>query len=196
MEPLILSTPRLVLRPFEASDVDAVFAACQDPDIPRWTNVPSPYLREHAQNFVTEMAPNGWRDNTSYSLAVVTKDDGVLVGAMGLVRLELAGPERQAEIGYWTVKEHRGRGYTVEAARRMIDWAFGELGVERVEWYAEVGNEGSWAVARSLGFQREGTLRARIPHAGTRRDSWIGSLLPSDLGLPTPTPYLPGPQPS
>ncbi|MEU3960447.1 GNAT family protein [Streptomyces buecherae] len=196
MEPLILSTPRLVLRPFEASDVDAVFAACQDPDIPRWTNVPSPYLREHAQNFVTEMAPNGWRDNTSYSLAVVTKDDGVLVGAMGLVRLELAGPERQAEIGYWTVKEHRGRGYTVEAARRMIDWAFGELGVERMEWYAEVGNEGSWAVARSLGFQREGTLRARIPHAGTRRDSWIGSLLPSDLDLPSPTPYLPAPQPS
>ncbi|MFI2030751.1 GNAT family N-acetyltransferase [Streptomyces buecherae] len=196
MEPLILNTPRLILRPFEASDVDAVFAACQDPDIPRWTNVPSPYLREHAQNFVTEMVPNGWRDNTSYSLAVVTKDDGVLVGAMGLVRLELAGPERQAEIGYWTVKEHRGRGYTVEAARRMIDWAFGELGVERMEWYAEVGNEGSWAVARSLGFQREGTLRARIPHAGTRRDSWIGSLLPSDLGLPTPTPYLPGPQPS
>ncbi len=42
MEPLILTTPRLVLRPFEASDVDAVFAACQDPDIPRWTNVPSP----------------------------------------------------------------------------------------------------------------------------------------------------------
>ncbi len=46
------------------------------------------------------MVPNGWRDNTSYSLAVVTKDDGVLVDAMGLVRLELAGPERQAEIGY------------------------------------------------------------------------------------------------
>ncbi len=65
-----------------------------------------------------------------------------------------------------------------------------------MEWYAEVGNEGSWAVARSLGFQREGTLRARIPHAGTRRDSWIGSLLPGDLGLPSPTPYLPGPQPS
>ncbi|MFE6778869.1 GNAT family N-acetyltransferase [Streptomyces sp. NPDC057702] len=193
MEPVILNTPRLVLRPFESSDADAVHAACQEPDIPRWTNVPSPYTHEHARSFVSQVVPDGWRSDTSYNLAVVSRDEGTLVGAIGL-RVALAGPERQAELGYWTVKEHRGRGYTVEAARAMVDWAFGELGVERLEWYAEVGNEPSWAVARSLGFQREGTLRARIPHAGTRRDAWVAALLPTDLGVPTPTPYLPGPQ--
>ncbi|MBB5935295.1 GNAT family N-acetyltransferase [Streptomyces zagrosensis] len=196
MEPVILSTPRLVLRPFEPSDTDAVFAACQDPDVPRWTNVPAPYTRDHAQNFVNQLCPDGWRDNTSYSFAVVTKGNGVLVGAMGLVRLELGAPERQAELGYWTVKERRGRGYTAEAARHLADWAFRDLGVERLEWYAEVGNDGSWAVARSVGFQLEGTLRARIPYEGTRRDALIAALLPTDLGHPTPTPYLPGPQTS
>ncbi|MFH8370380.1 GNAT family N-acetyltransferase [Streptomyces sp. NPDC018031] len=194
MEPVTLTTDRLVLRPFQPSDAPAVHAACQDPEIPRWTRVPSPYTPEHAADFVGRLSPEGWRDGTGYDLAVTTRDGGLLVGAVGLVRLTgLDTDERQAELGYWTVKEHRGRGYTAEAARALAVWAFTELGVERLEWLAETGNVGSRAVALKVGFRMEGTLRARIPHAGTRRDSWIGSLLPSDLGLPSVTPYLPAP---
>jgi RimJ/RimL family protein N-acetyltransferase len=58
---------------------------------------------------------------------------------VGLVRLaHLRAPERQAELFYWTVKEERRRGFTVEAARALIGWAFDVLGVERLEWYTEV----------------------------------------------------------
>ncbi|MFI5526450.1 GNAT family N-acetyltransferase [Streptomyces platensis] len=215
MEPVTLTTERLVLRPFEPSDAPAVHAACQEPDIPRWTSVPSPYGVADAEQFVGTAVPEGWRDDTSYGFAVVTRAEGALVGAMGLVRLDrLHTPERQAELGYWTAKEQRGRGYTVEAARAVLRWAFDELGVERMEWLAEAGNESSRAVARKLGFRMEGTLRAKLVHEGTRRDVWIGSLLPSDLvdladladlaGEPGPsgsrgpaardtTPYLPYP---
>ncbi|WP_078872445.1 GNAT family N-acetyltransferase [Streptomyces sp. NRRL S-337] len=182
MKPVTLTTERLVLRPFEPSDAPAVYAACQDPDIPRWTAVPSPYGLRDAEQFVGTAVPEGWRDDTAYTFAVVSRADGSLIGSMGLVRLtQLRAPERQAELGYWTAKEHRGRGYTVEAARAVLRWAFGELGVERMEWLAEAGNEGSRAVARKLGFHMEGTLRAKLVHEGTRRDVWIGSLLPYDL---------------
>ncbi|MFI0908606.1 GNAT family N-acetyltransferase [Streptomyces sioyaensis] len=207
MKPVTLATERLVLRPFDASDAPAVYAACQEPDIPRWTTVPSPYRREHAEQFAGTVVPEGWRHDTAYHFAVVTRAEGALVGAMGLVRLDrLRTPERQAELGYWTAKEQRGRGYTVEAARAVLRWAFCDLGVERMEWLAEAGNEGSRAVARRLGFRMEGTLRAKLPREGTRRDVWIGSLLPSDLpgehgpsgatagiGVPDTTPYLPYP---
>ncbi|GGU89043.1 acetyltransferase [Streptomyces albospinus] len=201
MKPVSLRTERLLLRPFEPSDAAAVHTACQDPEIPRWTSVSAPYSRADAERFVGTVAPEGWRDDTTYTFAVVTRADGSLVGSMGLVRLaQLRTPERQAELGYWTAKEHRGRGYTAEAARAVLRWAFRDLGVERMEWLAEAGNEGSWAVARKVGFQREGTLRAKLVGGGTRRDLWIGSLLPSDLPAPsgaegTPaadrTPYLP-----
>ncbi|MFF4607993.1 GNAT family N-acetyltransferase [Streptomyces sp. NPDC001339] len=202
MEPVILTTGRLVLRAFEPSDAPAVLAACQDPDIPRWTHVPSPYTVQDAERFVGTIVPEGWRDDTAYHFAVVSRADGSLVGAMGLVRLaRLRGPEREAELGYWTAREQRGRGYTVEAARAVLRWAFRDLGVERMEWLAEAGNDGSWAVARKLGFRREGTQRAKLVHEGTRRDVWTGSLLPSDLagdphlaGAPSAadrTPYLP-----
>jgi RimJ/RimL family protein N-acetyltransferase len=192
MEPTTLITEQLILRPFEPADAEAVYAACQDPEIPRWTSVPSPYTREHATGFVAQTCPDGWRDDRLYNFAVTAKDDGRLVGSMGLVRLELLrAPQRQAELGYWTVKEARGRGYTAQAASAVVRWAFEELGVERLEWLAEAGNNGSRAVALKAGFRMEGTLRAKLVHEGTRRDLWAGSLLPSDLGLPSGKVYLP-----
>ncbi|MEU7044505.1 GNAT family N-acetyltransferase [Streptomyces varsoviensis] len=195
MEPVTLTTDRLVLRPLRLDDAAAVHAACQEPDIPRWTSVPSPYAREDAEEFIGRASPAGWQDDSTYTLGVFTADEGALVGTMALVRLaQLPAPGHQAEIGYWTAKEQRGRGYTVEAAREMIRWAFEDLGVERLEWHAEAGNEGSRAVALKAGFQMEGTFRSKLVREGTRRDIWIGSLLPSDLGRPTKTPYLPYPE--
>lgn len=191
MEPTILSTRRLLLRPFLPEDAEAVYAACQDPEIPRWTHVPCPYTREHARTFVTG-ALDGWLKDTAYNFALVTRDKGRFVGAMGLLRVQqLGAPERQAEIGYWTARERRGRGYTAEAGRVVARWAFEELGAERLEWLADAGNVASRAVALKIGFTMEGTLRSRIEHNGTRRDAWIGSLLPHDLGVPSATPYLP-----
>jgi RimJ/RimL family protein N-acetyltransferase len=192
METTTLTTDRLFLRPFEERDTEALHAACQDPEIARWIPVPVPYRRKDAEEFVLGTNPGGWREDTMYNFAVFTKSSGDLVGSMGLVRLaHLRGPERQAELGYWTTKEQRGKGYTLEAGRAVTDWAFRTLGAERLEWVAEVGNAGSRAVAERLGFVMEGIQRARIVHRGTRRDAWVAALLPGDRGLTMETPYLP-----
>ncbi|WP_314175597.1 GNAT family N-acetyltransferase [Streptomyces winkii] len=191
MEPTTLTTERLLLRPFDERDVEAVQAACQDPEIVRWIPVPDPYGRKDAEEFVFGVSPAGWREDTMYNFGVFTKT-GTLVGSMGLVRLaQLRTPERQAELGFWTVKEQRGKGYTVEAGRAVIDWAFSGLKAERLEWVAEAGNVASRAVAVRLGFVMEGTQRARIVQRGTRRDAWVATLLPLDLGQGMETPYLP-----
>lgn len=193
IEPVTLTTERLLLRALEPADTDAVHAACQDPEIPRWTTVPAPYTHDHAVEFVQRTAPAAWRDDAGYDFGVFTREGGeTLVGMVGLVRLaQLGAPQRQAELGYWTVREHRGKGYTAEAGLALCRWAFERLGVERVEWCAEAGNEGSRAVARRIGFVMEGTARARLVQRGTRRDAWTASLLPSDLGLESATAYLP-----
>ena len=137
MEPTTLTTERLLLRPLDERDVEAVREACQDPEIVRWIPVPDPYRRKDAEDFVFGASRAGWREDTMYNFGVFTKSGG-LVGSMGLVRLaQLYTPERQAELGFWTVKEHRGKGYTVEAGRAVIDWAFSALKAERLEWVAQ-----------------------------------------------------------
>ncbi|MFI8963669.1 GNAT family N-acetyltransferase [Streptomyces sp. NPDC053493] len=187
MEPITLTTGRLRLRPFTPDDVDAVHAACQDPDIQRWTTVPSPYGRADAELFVTRLVPEGWRQDGEYAFAVEPLEGGPLVAAAGL---HARGPGVR-EVGFWLVKEQRGHGYMTEAVGALAHWAFTGLGVHRLLWRAEVGNGPSRAVAERAGFTIEGVERAGLVNKGTARDSWLGSLLPSDLGLPSALPYLP-----
>lgn len=187
MEPVTLPTDRLLLRPVDPDDTEAVFTAAQDPGIQRWIpSFPSPYLWEHAEGFIGRTAPDGWANDSMYTFGVFLPA-GELVGMLGIT---MRGPG-VGEIGFWAVKEHRGRGYITESVLAASRWAFTALSVDRLEWRAEVGNGPSRAVAERVGFTVEGTLRSGVDTKGVRRDCWMGSLLPSDLGLPSTAPYLP-----
>ncbi|MFC5170143.1 GNAT family N-acetyltransferase [Streptomyces mutomycini] len=190
MEPIGLSTERLLMRTFAPEDTDAVYTACQDPEIQRWTAVPSPYTRADAELFTRKLCPAGWQDDTMYNFAVQLRDGGPLVGALGVSRCTLPGTY---EVGFWTAREHRGAGYTTEAALAAARWAFTDLAADRIEWRAEIGNSPSRAVALRAGFRMEGEQRSGLVNKGTRRDTWVGALLPADLGLPGALPYLPAP---
>ncbi|MEU9290462.1 GNAT family N-acetyltransferase [Streptomyces sp. NPDC048275] len=188
MDPVTLTTDRLLLRTVGSHDTDAVYDAVQDPDIQRWTTIPSPYLREHASGFTGQMVPDGWADGSVFTFGVFVPS-GELVGMLAITMHSLG----VGEVGFWVAKEHRGNGYITEATLTASRWAFTKLGIDRLEWRAEVGNKGSRAVAERVGFTLEGTLRSAINNKGVRRDCWVGSLLPSDLGLPSTAPYLPPP---
>ncbi|MET8948033.1 GNAT family N-acetyltransferase [Streptomyces sp. NPDC004542] len=189
MEPVTLTTGRLVLRTVGPHDTDAVYAAAQDPDTQRWiSQFPSPYLREHAESFTGQAAPDGWAHDSMYTFGLFLPD-GPLAGMLGITMRALG----VGEIGFWAAREHRGHGYVTEAALAAARWAFTTLAVDRLEWRAEVGNRPSRAVAERVGFTIEGTLRSAVNNKGVRRDCWVGSLLPSDLGLPSTAPYLPAP---
>ncbi|MFE0640359.1 GNAT family N-acetyltransferase [Streptomyces sp. NPDC058877] len=187
MEPITLSTDRLRLRTFVPEDVDRVYEICQDPTIQRWTVVPSPYRHEDAAFFLQRLVPDGWRDDTEYTFAVEPLEGGPLFAATGLHARDTG----VWEIGFWMAPEQRGHGYMTEAVRALAHWAFTGLGCVRLVWRAEVGNTASRAVAERLGFALEGVQRAGLPNKGILRDGWVGSLLPSDFGLPSPLPYLP-----
>ncbi|MEU9339475.1 GNAT family N-acetyltransferase [Streptomyces sp. NPDC048290] len=189
MEPVTLSTDRLRLRAVTPDDTAAVYAACQDPEIQRWTTIPSPYLPEHAESFTTQTSPEGWTAGSMFTFGAFLPE-GDLIGMLGITMRSLG----VGEIGYWAAKDHRGRGYTTEAALTTVRWAFVHARIDRVEWRAEVGNHASRAVAEKTGFTIEGVLRSGMNNNGVRRDCWIGSLLPSDLGLPSTAPYLPAPR--
>lgn len=172
MDSVTLRTDRLLLRPFTLADAEAVYEACQDPDILFYTPVPNPYTRADAEAFVGK-ATNGWKTDTDYILGAFRTDNGALVGAFDL---EKRYPGVY-ELGYWAAKAQRGQGYSTEAARALCDWGWATLDVHRMEWWAMVGNIPSRALAERLGFTLEGTLRHRVIVAGAPRDWWVGGLL-------------------
>lgn len=185
MEPVELRTPRLILRAPIAADVDAIAAACQDPEIPRWTPLPSPYRRTDAEHYVRVVA-DGW---ASCSEAVwVAHADGVLVASIGLHRITAHATGGDAELGYWVAAPARGQGYLIEAARAVIDWGFADRDLVRIGWRATVGNVRSARSARALGFRYEGLQRQALVSPRGRDDGWFAGLLRDDDRTPVPWP--------
>lgn len=185
MEPVTLRTDRLVLRPPTADDVDAIFEACQDPEITRWTTVPSPYTREHAEGFVALVAQ--WWAEDSQAIWGIFHDD-VLVGVVGLHHITSHDAGGSTELGYWATAASRGRGFMVEACRAVIEWSFADLGLARIDWRAVAGNIPSARTARTLGFRYEGLIRQGLASQRGRDDGWTAGLLASDDRSPVEWP--------
>lgn len=165
---MTLEDGEILLRPFTEEDVPAIAAACQDPEIPRWTRVPSPYSEDDARMFV--------RHADHQAFAIVDREGGELLGSIGLV--DLAGSV--GEIGYWIKREARGNGVATRALVLLSRWAASEGGLARVQLTTEPANVASQRVAEKAGFSREGVLRSWIEIKGRRRDAVMYSLLPDD----------------
>jgi len=167
----------IVLRLPSEGDIDAIIAACQDPDIPRFTRVPSPYTREDAATFVAGTEAD-WRAGTSRSFVICDRQTGALLGAVGLHARER--PEL-SEIGYWIAAEARRRGVATRAVRLVSTWAIGDLGYVRLELMTHVDNVASQRVAERAGFTREGIRRSYTTIGCGLADVVMFSLSPGDL---------------
>ena len=149
----VLTDGTLTLRPWRVDDADAVYRACQDPDIQRWTQVPVPYTRADAEGFVTEFAPAAWRGGTGVVFAVVDGSDSLLA-SIGVVDLDR--PNRSCEIGYWVAPDARRRGVASGATALLSAWVGEAFDVDRVELYTAPENVASQGVAARAGFRRDG----------------------------------------
>ncbi len=90
-----------------------------------------------------------------------------------------------AEAGAFLASPARGRGIVTRAVAAMLDWAFDERGLHRVEWRCAPGNLASRRVAERLGLTHEGTLREVFRVGEERQDLEVWAVLARDWhGLP------------
>ena len=146
----------------------------------QWLPLPRPYTHEDARAW-TRRCETMRRAGDGVQCAVALSGSDVLVGCVGLKRTDWRA--RVTEIGYWSVPEHRGRGYITEAVRALARWAL-ESEMQRVELLAAPGNLASNRVAVRAGFTYEGLMRnAGFVHGG-RVDLGLYSLIPADVSQP------------
>jgi len=145
----------LTLRLPAGRDVPRLVEACQDPEIPRWTMVPSPYSEADGRGWVAEAARLA-AAGEEWPFLLVGADDGLL-GSVGLVGLDL---ERgSVEIGYWIAPWARGRGLAARGAVLVRDAAVARLGARRAELLIHRDNAASVAVALRAGFVSTGQVK-------------------------------------
>jgi RimJ/RimL family protein N-acetyltransferase len=112
-------------------------------------------------------------DRPDYMLAVTLRGDDHVIGFARVA----PGVHRNGKLGFAISADHWSHGYATEAARLMLDLAFGELGLHRVTAAIGPENEASIAVVKRLGFSYEGQLRDHVFTNGAWRDSRLYSLL-------------------
>lgn len=172
--------PGLRLRRPKRSDTDALIAACQDPEISRWTRTPSPYGAVEADSFFA-LAQQRCDDGDEARTFVLADADDVLLGCVGFPRVQPA--EARAELGYWLAPNARGHGHLTAAIRPLLREAL-LLGYERIEAEVLVGNDASCRVLERVGFTHEGVLRSLaadgIGMGSARIDVHIYSVIRAD----------------
>lgn len=173
MEPMTLKTDRLLLRPFELTDVDDVYAYARGSEWGRYLPVPRPYEYRHAVEFVTRSVRTCWITNPVFAICL----NGSVVGG---INIRVDACNATAEMGYSIAREHWGKGLVAEAAEAVMGWAFRTFDLAKVSATADITNTGSWRVMEKLGMTREGVLKSERPSdadPGARQDVVIYSVL-------------------
>ena len=154
-----LTTGRLKLRPFSLDDAPAVRKLAGSPAIADTTlNIPHPYGEGMAEAWIATH-PEKYEKGEGATFAIVRRADGALLGAIGIHPREA---HSRAEIGYWIGEPYWGQGIATEAARAVVDYGFGTLGLNRIYAFHFGRNPASGRVMQKLGMRHEGVLRRHI----------------------------------
>lgn len=179
--PALLQSPRILIRPHEAHDVDPLFAAVREsiaeisPWLP-WCH--AGFSREELAAFI-EISRKGWVEGSQCQFAIF---DAATSQALGGISLNhIARPNRLANMGYWVRTSATRHGIASEAVQLVAAYGFRELGLTRIEIAAIPQNVASCRVAERAGAKFEAVARNRLVMHGRAYDAALYSLVPGDI---------------
>ncbi len=172
VEKLPLNGPRLSLTAYSKDDLAALLPFFQDLSTLRY------YLPTTVRPFNLEQLDlllSDWNDGQS-NFVFAIRHEGEICGLVNLDGLDF--PNSHAEIGIAiTNKLQRGQGFASEALQLLLDFAFGELNLQRIWCRIISGNDPSVRLFTRTGFVQEGVLRQHVRRSGAFRDMLVFGLL-------------------
>jgi RimJ/RimL family protein N-acetyltransferase len=167
--------PRVFLRDFVPEDVAAVAVYSVDEQVGRYQDWQL-LTPEAAQAFV-DRAIDAARQTprTSFDFAVIERTSQMLIGDASIC-ID-SDRDKRAEIGFSLRRDRWGDGLATEAARLLLAFGFGPLGLHRIAATAHPDNTASLRVLEKVGMTYEGRLRDHLLTRGEWRDSLMWSIL-------------------
>lgn len=174
-----LEDDRVLLRPLVETDFEYLLPfALNEPGT--WNYSLTSAAGEDGMRAYIKAAVNGRATGKEYSFIIFDKANGEYAGSTRFYDIQPA--YQTLQLGYtWYGEKFRGTGLNKHCKFLLLQFAFDQLGIERVEFRADGRNERSIAAMKSIGCIVEGVLRSHTPLAnGTRRDSIVLSILKSE----------------
>jgi RimJ/RimL family protein N-acetyltransferase len=168
-----------VLRPERPDDAPAMAGAfADDPRLAVDWGIEDVPDEEVARAWTTEHAEL-WDEGHGRHFAVADPAYDSLIGGVNFHRIEPM--HHRAEVGFWLAPGARGRGIGSAAVAAACRWAFERWDLARIEMTTLPDNAASLALARKIGFQREGLLRSRNFERGAQVDIVMLGVLAGEL---------------
>jgi len=165
----------VILRWLTADDLDALHDTFSDPEVARYLAVPRHASRADTERYLASIH-EGFRTSSLYQWGI--EHAGRIVGTCTLGGLDWEN--RRAEIGFVLARSAWGQGLMPDALTALIDHAFDDLKLHRIEADVDPRNGASLRLLERLGFRQEGYLRERYLKDGEIQDSVFFGLLRSD----------------
>jgi RimJ/RimL family protein N-acetyltransferase len=175
----ILEDDRVLLRPLVETDFEYLLPfALNEPDT--WNYSLTSAAGEDGMRAYIKAAVNCRVTGKEYPFIIFDKVNCECAGSTRFYDIQPA--YQTLQLGYtWYGEKFRGTGLNKHCKFLLLQFAFDQLGIERVEFRADARNERSIAAMKSIGCTVEGVLRNHTPLAnGTRRDSIVLSILKSE----------------
>ncbi len=169
-----LTTAHLTLRKMKPSDARDMYEYARLESVTEYLLWYPHKCVEQTMDYL-QYVQASYRAGDFYDWAVVDSETKKMIGTCGFTRLDFT--HNLAEIGYVLNPGYWGRGIATEAVRRVMDFAFMELNVHRVEAKYIIGNDASRRVMEKCGMTFEGVQRASMYIKGQYRDIGICSIL-------------------
>ena len=177
--PFPIVTERLLLRPFEDEDLDAMVAIYGREDVNRYLDW-GPRSRDDVREWLgrikkmTALTPRG----EALRLAATIKGGDALIGDFSVWRT--SRDHLQGELGFVVHPDHQGNGYGLEAARAVLGLGFERLGLHRIAAQCDARNAPSAALMERLGMRREAHLLQNMLVKGEWVDTLVYAMLASE----------------
>jgi RimJ/RimL family protein N-acetyltransferase len=169
-----LETDRLILREFQESDFEDVYEYASNPEVARFT-IRGVINEQETREFLKRQIHHQSEDpRRIFDFALVLKDSIRLIGACGL---HLNAGIKDALMGYVLNRKYWNQGYMTEAAKRIVQFGFEELGLKRIYASCDPANTASVRIMEKIGMKFEGRQREEKFTRGNWRLSLLYAIL-------------------
>ena len=180
MKNTTILTKRLRLTPLTTDDIPAIYEMNSFPEVARYNTIGIPANIAATRRLLLPIIEQQTQEGrTKYGWCIRQKETEAFVGEIGIglasVRFKMG------EIYYSLHPRQWGQGFATEAVVGLLDWAFRELELHRIEAGVATGNDRSYRLLERVGMMREGVRRRILPINGQWVDSYLYGLLEEEF---------------
>ncbi|MEY8308370.1 GNAT family N-acetyltransferase [Erysipelotrichaceae bacterium 51-3] len=170
---MIITTPRLILRPWKEEDAPVLYKLAKDPDVGPAAGWPAHQDEKESLRIIQTVF------SKPENYAICLKENNQPIGAISLLssRNDHIYPEGECEIGFWIGKPYWGHGYVIEASKALLAHGFEQLGMKTIWCGHYVNNAKSARAQQKIGFVFDHTVdHMPVPLLNEYRDEIINRM--------------------